>query len=805
MVETKNQITDGELVLKIAGYNAQAFEQLYSRYSSFLYSLIKKIIGDSKLSEKVLLNVFAIFWKRIEFYDATTNNVYTHLTMLTRNRAIDVLKRMDEHKLAPAYDDVYEFEKIMPKLSPVMKPISLEFAMAFAERIRFYKTQLTEVQNLILNMIFFEGLSDDEIAKKLNVPEATIKQKVQTVLGTLMQNLAGKNLETTGNKKIIDLIKLDAIGRLSKDEKEYLTNQKLEDPEFPWAILGEYQNLVALLATTVVPENPPTDLTNEIKKLFSNVLIGNYDEYNVVIPNKFTKSEPTIDNTESKQEDFPIRFKEPSKQELEIIEEISQIVPEPVKIENKVEEKISEKLPEQPLVENKSVTNSASESRPVEIKSTPKVEVSDIKPAAEIQNKVSPAQVTEQIKTTKEVKPKQPDPIAINRTINEILSRTDSQQSKPNDTKVKKTISTETVKREEKKIKSLTDDKPQSVESKQPDIKPEKDNVKSLTQETGEKKGKSFDNKDEKTSDLQNKYSENKSQIKPDNKVENKSEEKLKEDEHNIERLIEDYKITYEKEIGELQKKLRRNLMITAALIILLIGGGLAIYFSLQKDPVNLVTKVEQPLAKQTKEQKTQMPVEQSQSQSELQTDKQQPVKETQPTQNDKQKTQSEKREEQKVVYPPLPEAPKIQKPADNNKTNNVTNNNQNNVSTIQPKTEKPKEEIIPPKEEKPLTEEPSFFVAVEEPPQPVGGLASIQNKIVYPVAAKSLGIEGKVLIQAIIDERGNVAKAKVIKGIGSGCDEAALDAVKSSKFTPGKQRGKNVRVQITIPIIFKL
>jgi hypothetical protein len=287
-------------------------------------------------------------------------------------------------------------------------------------------------------MIFFEGLSDDEIAKKLNVPEATIKQKVQTVLGTLMQNLSGKNLETTGNKKIIDLIKLDAIGRMSKDEKEYLTNQKLEDPEFPWAILGEYQNLVALLATTVVPENPPTDLTNEIKKLFSNVLIGNYDEYNVVIPNKFTKSEPTIDNTESKQEDFPIRFKEPSKHDLEIIEEISQIVPEPVKIENKVEEKISEKLPEQSLVENNSVTNSASESIPVEIKSTPKVEVSDIKPAAEIQNKVSPAQVTEQIKTTKEVRPKQPDPIAINRTINEILSRTDSQQSKPNDTEVKK-------------------------------------------------------------------------------------------------------------------------------------------------------------------------------------------------------------------------------------------------------------------------------------------------------------------------------------------------------------------------------
>lgn len=140
-----------------------------------------------------------------------------------------------------------------------------------------------------------------------------------------------------------------------------------------------------------------------------------------------------------------------------------------------------------------------------------------------------------------------------------------------------------------------------------------------------------------------------------------------------------------------------------------------------------------------------------------------------------------------------------------NGETKSQSGNDQNNTQTTQPKTEKPKEEVIPPKEEKPVTEEPSFFVAVEEPPQPIGGLAAIQNKIVYPIAAKRLGIEGKVLIQAIIDENGNVAKAKVIKGIGSGCDEAALDAVKSSKFTPGKQRGKNVRVQITIPIVFKL
>ena len=46
---------------------------------------------------------------------------------------------------------------------------------------------------------------------------------------------------------------------------------------------------------------------------------------------------------------------------------------------------------------------------------------------------------------------------------------------------------------------------------------------------------------------------------------------------------------------------------------------------------------------------------------------------------------------------------------------------------------------------------------------------------------------------------------AKVIKGVGGGLDEAALDAIKQTKFTPGKQKGKPVKVQVSIPIVFKL
>jgi protein TonB len=109
-----------------------------------------------------------------------------------------------------------------------------------------------------------------------------------------------------------------------------------------------------------------------------------------------------------------------------------------------------------------------------------------------------------------------------------------------------------------------------------------------------------------------------------------------------------------------------------------------------------------------------------------------------------------------------------------------------------------------PPKENK-VEEEPTYFVAVEEMPAPIGGIKGIQSRIVYPEIAKRAGVEGKVYVLAFVDEGGIVTKAQIIKGIGAGCDEAALDAVLKTKFTPGKQRGKAVKVQVSIPILFKL
>jgi protein TonB len=97
------------------------------------------------------------------------------------------------------------------------------------------------------------------------------------------------------------------------------------------------------------------------------------------------------------------------------------------------------------------------------------------------------------------------------------------------------------------------------------------------------------------------------------------------------------------------------------------------------------------------------------------------------------------------------------------------------------------------------------YFMAVEEMPQLVGGMTALMKSLEYPELAIRAGIQGRVYIVAFVNEQGDVVRAEILKGIGGGCDEAALAAVKKAKFIPGKQRGKPVKTRISIPVEFKL
>jgi len=109
------------------------------------------------------------------------------------------------------------------------------------------------------------------------------------------------------------------------------------------------------------------------------------------------------------------------------------------------------------------------------------------------------------------------------------------------------------------------------------------------------------------------------------------------------------------------------------------------------------------------------------------------------------------------------------------------------------------------PEEEGNGDDEQDIFVIVEKMPKLIGGIKAVNERINYPEIAAKAGVEGRVVVQFIINEKGDPVNPKVVRGIGGGCDEEAIRVVKTLKFEPGLQRGRPVKVRYTIPIVFKL
>ncbi len=123
--------------------------------------------------------------------------------------------------------------------------------------------------------------------------------------------------------------------------------------------------------------------------------------------------------------------------------------------------------------------------------------------------------------------------------------------------------------------------------------------------------------------------------------------------------------------------------------------------------------------------------------------------------------------------------------------------------------TEIPK--YVPPAmvEEEEVAEAEIFTVVETSPSFPGGDEARIRyltENIKYPQMARESSIQGTVYVTFVVERTGNVSDVRVLRGIGGGCDEEAIRVIKGMpKWSPGKQRGKPVRVQFTMPIKFTL
>lgn len=113
---------------------------------------------------------------------------------------------------------------------------------------------------------------------------------------------------------------------------------------------------------------------------------------------------------------------------------------------------------------------------------------------------------------------------------------------------------------------------------------------------------------------------------------------------------------------------------------------------------------------------------------------------------------------------------------------------------------------------DEPLPEEEvdEVFVIVETRPEPIGGMqafyAYLSTNLKYPKEARQMGISGRVYVQFIVEKNGDITNVEVVKGIGAGCDEEAVKVLQNAPaWSPGKQRGRPVKVKMTIPIFFTL
>lgn len=103
-----------------------------------------------------------------------------------------------------------------------------------------------------------------------------------------------------------------------------------------------------------------------------------------------------------------------------------------------------------------------------------------------------------------------------------------------------------------------------------------------------------------------------------------------------------------------------------------------------------------------------------------------------------------------------------------------------------------------------------SIYVAVEENAEYKGGMdvffAEVEKDLKYPKQAREFRIQGKVFVEFVVDKSGKLQDAKVVSGIGGGCDEAALETLKKrTKWMPGKVRGKVVSQRMVLPIAFRI
>jgi RNA polymerase sigma-70 factor (ECF subfamily) len=179
----RQQAPDAALVEQMTAGDESALAALYDRYAGMLFGMLMRILKDTHAAEEVLQDLFLQLWRTAARFDASRGSMTAWLMVMARNRAISRLRLGNRHLVA---DDPEGF-----LLENAPAPGNLEDDAArlqLAARLRAAMASLPGEQREALELAYFEGMTQTEIAERTGAPLGTVKSRVRAALQTLKQH-----------------------------------------------------------------------------------------------------------------------------------------------------------------------------------------------------------------------------------------------------------------------------------------------------------------------------------------------------------------------------------------------------------------------------------------------------------------------------------------------------------------------------------------------------------------------------------------------------------------------------------------
>jgi RNA polymerase sigma-70 factor (ECF subfamily) len=177
--------SDDELIARLRRREPQAMADLYTRYGKLVYSVIFRVVKETGIAEDLAQETFLRIWNRVQFFDHDRGALGPWVLTVARNRAIDYVRSVDGR----AAQRMTEFDGAMESPGAY---VDLERDLLNSDRARILREafgKLTPNQRVVIEMAYYEGLSQTEMAERMRQPLGTVKTWVRTALKVLRNEL----------------------------------------------------------------------------------------------------------------------------------------------------------------------------------------------------------------------------------------------------------------------------------------------------------------------------------------------------------------------------------------------------------------------------------------------------------------------------------------------------------------------------------------------------------------------------------------------------------------------------------------